>query len=208
MARSVDECVRMLEILAPEFRPREAPPPEELRVAVAWTAEAEPLVRERVAALAERFPHRQELDFPRTSGVDPLFMREIADVHRGLFPEHADSYGADVREKIERCLEVTSGEAGEAALERERYRELCFDVLDGFDLLLTPTLRMVAPPVGRIGNERRGELTRFTFPFNALGWPALALPCGLAEEGLPASAQLVGRPGDDALVLAAGASLV
>ena len=208
MARSVDECVRMLEILAPQVRARETPPREELRVAVAWTGEAERLVRERVEALAERFPHREELDFPRTSGVDPLFMREIADVHRGLFPEHADSYGADVREKMERCLEVTSGEAGEAALERERYRELCFDVLDGFDLLLTPTLRMVAPPVGRIGNERRGELTRFTFPFNALGWPALALPCGPAEEGLPASAQLVGRPGDDAVVLAAGASLV
>ena len=45
---------------------------------------------------------------------------------------------------------------------------------------------------------------RLTFPFNALGWPALALPCGPAEDGLPASVQLVGRPGDDALVLAVG----
>jgi len=37
-----------------------------------------------------------------------------------------------------------------------------------------------------------------------LGWPALALPCGPAENGLPASVQLAGRAGDDALVLAAG----
>jgi Asp-tRNA(Asn)/Glu-tRNA(Gln) amidotransferase A subunit family amidase len=35
----------------------------------------------------------------------------------------------------------------------------------------------------------------------------LALPCGLAEQGLPASAQLVGRPGSDGLVLAVGARL-
>ena len=43
-----------------------------------------------------------------------------------------------------------------------------------------------------------------TFPFNVLGWPALALPCGPAEDGLPASVQLAGPDGADALVLAAG----
>ena len=34
-------------------------------------------------------------------------MREVADVHRDLFAESADSYGPNVRAKIERCLEVT-----------------------------------------------------------------------------------------------------
>jgi Asp-tRNA(Asn)/Glu-tRNA(Gln) amidotransferase A subunit family amidase len=48
---------------------------------------------------------------------------------------------------------------------------------------------------------------RFTYPFNALGWPALALPCGRAEDGLPASVQLVAPAGEDARVLAAGALL-
>ena len=48
---------------------------------------------------------------------------------------------------------------------------------------------------------------RFTYPFNLLGWPALALPCGPAEDGLQASVQLVGRPGEDARVLAAGLAL-
>jgi Asp-tRNA(Asn)/Glu-tRNA(Gln) amidotransferase A subunit family amidase len=50
----------------------------------------------------------------------------------------------------------------------------------------------------------REPMTRFTFPFNATGQPALALPRGPAEDGLPASMQLVGRRGEDALVLAAG----
>ena len=39
------------------------------------------------------------------------------------------------------------------------------------------------------------------------GWPALALPCGPAEDGLPASLQVVAPPGADARVLAAGAQL-
>jgi Asp-tRNA(Asn)/Glu-tRNA(Gln) amidotransferase A subunit family amidase len=66
---------------------------------------------------------------------------------------------------------------------------------------------VVAPPADVEELDVRLRMIQFTIPFNALGWPALALPCGPAEDGLPASAQLVGRPGDDALVLAVGAAL-
>jgi Asp-tRNA(Asn)/Glu-tRNA(Gln) amidotransferase A subunit family amidase len=47
----------------------------------------------------------------------------------------------------------------------------------------------------------REAMIRFTFPFNVLGWPALSLPAG------GASVQIVGRQGEDGLVLAAGLSL-
>jgi aspartyl-tRNA(Asn)/glutamyl-tRNA(Gln) amidotransferase subunit A len=70
--------------------------------------------------------------------------------------------------------------------------------------VVTPTLAMVAPPVGVGDLALRDRMIQFTFPFNATGAPALALPCGAAEDGLPASVQLVGKPLDDALVLAAG----
>ena len=68
-------------------------------------------------------------------------------------------------------------------------------------------LAFVAPAADVDEIAVRERFTRFTFPFNALGWPALALPCGPAEDGLPASIQLIGRAGDDALVLAAGLAL-
>ena len=66
---------------------------------------------------------------------------------------------------------------------------------------------MVAPPAGMGDLVLRDSVLRLTLPWNAVGAPALALPCGAAEEGLPASMQVIGRPGDDALVLGAGRSI-
>jgi aspartyl-tRNA(Asn)/glutamyl-tRNA(Gln) amidotransferase subunit A len=134
-------------------------------------------------------------------------MREVADVHRSLFAEHADEYGDNVRTKVERCLDVTDAEAETGRRAREDYRAAAERALGEVELLVTPTLAMVPPPSGTDDLEIRERMIQFTLPFNTLGWPALALPCGPAEEDLPSSVQLVGRPGSDALVLAAGEAL-
>jgi Asp-tRNA(Asn)/Glu-tRNA(Gln) amidotransferase A subunit family amidase len=210
MARTVEGCVALLEALAPTFEPQALESLEEISVGLAWLDAAEPLVASRIVEAAAHFPRRRELDWPVAS-VDAAFMREVADVHRELYAENSELYGDDVAMKIERCLAVADAEAAHAQRAREEYREQCEELLEGLDLLVTPTLVCVAPPVGVGDHALRGTLTRYTLPLNALGWPALALPCGPAEDGLPASVQLVGRPGSDALVLAAGeilASLV
>ena len=175
---------------------------------VAWTDDASDGIRERVEAAAAHFPNRERVDFPRGRGNLKVFMREIAEVHETLFAEHTDAYGADVARKIRECLAVTDAELREAERVRASYRDEAAALLDGYDLLLTPTQGFVAPTYEEAADDAlRGTITGFTNPFNALGWPALALPCGTAEHGLPASIQLVGRPGEDAAVLAAGLAL-
>ena len=206
LARTVAACASAMDPLA-GVRPEPVPSLEDLSVGVAWLDDAAPLVRGRVERATACFPRRRPLDFPLAAGVSPAFMREVADVHRDLFAEHRDAYGDNVRTKVELCLRVTDAEHDAAVRARECYRERCLDALGDLDLLVVPTLRFVAPPVGIPELDLRAEMIRFTFPFNALGWPALALPCGPAEHGLPASVQLVGRPGSDALVLAAGLAL-
>ncbi|HEY5660420.1 MAG TPA: amidase [Gaiellaceae bacterium] len=206
MARTVGGCRTQLEVLVPEFRAAEIESLEELRIAVTWIDEANPLVGARVAEAAAHFPRARTVDWPRAE-IDALFMREVADIHRELYEENAELYGDNVATKIERCLAVSDGEATVAERARDDYRARCEELLDGFDLLLTPTLPCVAPPTGVGDLALRSTLTRNTLSFNALGWPALALPCGAAEDGLPASVQLVGRAGADALVLAAGERL-
>jgi aspartyl-tRNA(Asn)/glutamyl-tRNA(Gln) amidotransferase subunit A len=207
MARSVDECTAMMEALVPGFEPRPLTALEDVRVGVTWTEEAEPLVRARVEEAAARFPDRRPVEPPLADGARAVFMREVADVHRELYAENADLYGGNVAAKIELCLAVTDAEYGAGLRARDEYRERMGELFDEVDLIVTPTLPFVAPVAGQDERELRGRLTLLTWPFNVLGAPALALPCGPAEDGLPASVQIAGRPGDDALVLAAGALL-
>jgi aspartyl-tRNA(Asn)/glutamyl-tRNA(Gln) amidotransferase subunit A len=206
MARRVEDCATLLEALAPGFEQATLESLEEVAVGVAWLDAGEPLIAARVAEAAAHVPRRRELDWPLAE-IGPLFMREVAEVHRELYSEDGELYGEELAAKIERCLSVSDAEVTQAEQIRSEYRERCEELLEGLDLLLTPTLVCVAPPTGIGDQALRETLIRNTLPFNTLGWPALALPCGPAEDGLPASVQLVGRPGADALVLAAGANL-
>ena len=141
------------------------------------------------------------IEFPTAEAVVPAFMREVGDVHRELYAESSELYGENIRGKIERCIAVGDAEYAGAVRARGELSERALAALDGHDLLIAPTLSIEPPPTDVVEVDVRAALTLFTFPFNALGWPALALPA----QG--SSIQVVGRPGDDALVLAAGLAL-
>lgn len=204
MASSVEGCERLLRVLAPGFEPVELESLEELEVGVAWLEQADPLIRERVAEVAALFPRRREVELPLVPANRADFEREVADVHRALFVGNEELYGDNVRGKIEQCLRVGDAEADAAEREREEFRERFAEAAAGLDLLVTPTVRFVAPPANVDELEIRRGGIELTYPYSSLGWPALALPCGAAEDGLPASVQLGAPAGADAQVLAAG----
>jgi aspartyl-tRNA(Asn)/glutamyl-tRNA(Gln) amidotransferase subunit A len=204
MASSVEGCERLMRTLAPGFEPVELESLEDIEVGVAWLDRAAPLVRECVAEAASLFPRRREIELPLAPPNRADFMREAADVHRALFVGNEELYGENVRGKLERCLRVTDAEAAAAERERAEYRERFLEAVDGVDLVVTPTVLLVAPPADADELALRLPATDHTYPFSSLGWPALALPCGSAEDGLPASIQLAAPSGADAHVLAAG----
>jgi Asp-tRNA(Asn)/Glu-tRNA(Gln) amidotransferase A subunit family amidase len=177
MACDVATCV---ELMGLELTPIAL---DDLRIACAWDVDA-PVAAEPV-------------DFPTAAEAHPVFQREVADVHRELYAENAELYGENIRGKIERCLAVSDGEYEAALRARASHAERAAEALAGFDLLLCPVLSVPVPPADVDEVAIRGALTLYTFPFNALGWPALAF----------GNLQVVGRAGDDALVLSAGLAL-
>src|SRR5204862_3955672 len=96
LARDVAGCARMMEVLAPGLAPAEVDDLGELRVGVAWTDGAEPLVRARVEEAAVLFPGARRLELPLPEGTYELFRYEAAEVHSDLFREHRDLYGDNV----------------------------------------------------------------------------------------------------------------
>src|SRR3954452_8373859 len=94
MARDVSGCVAQLEALVTDFTRSSLASLEEVSVAVAWIDDADPLVAAQVQAAAACFPRLQSVDWPRPN-VDVLFMHEVAEVHRELYPENAELYSEE-----------------------------------------------------------------------------------------------------------------
>jgi amidase len=79
-----------------------------------------------------------------------------------------------------------------------------------YDVLMTPVLATRPLPIGELhgcGEEpladlhRSGRFAPYTALFNVTGQPALSLPVGFGEDGLPTSVQLVGHPlGEETLL--------
>jgi amidase len=79
-----------------------------------------------------------------------------------------------------------------------------------YDLLLTPALAERPLPIGECtgyGDDplsdfaRSGRFTPFTSLFNVTGQPAVSIPLGFGDDGLPTAAQLVAKPlGEDTLL--------
>ncbi|HEX3365324.1 amidase [Phenylobacterium sp.] len=77
--------------------------------------------------------------------------------------------------------------------------------LAAYDGLATPTCPIPGPPMDKV-DETTSPLSRLTRAANYLDLPGISVPCGLTGEGMPAGLQIIGRPRDEATVVALGAA--
>lgn len=105
----------------------------------------------------------------------------------------ADGEATPIRQYLETLYRLDSARARASALE------------DGWDVLVCPTVPIPPPPID--GPDLTYSMNRNTKPFNGLGWPALSLPCGVDDLGLPVGLQVIGHAGTDDHLLAVAAAI-
>jgi aspartyl-tRNA(Asn)/glutamyl-tRNA(Gln) amidotransferase subunit A len=186
------------------------------RVALAignYLAEADTEVLDAVNQAAHEFEklgakvEKVDMSFLQTAALANSLMTPAdgAAYHFQRLSEHPDWFGADVRQRLETGLNVTSTEYIMARRTQTEVKHRLGRFFEQYDLLLLPSTPIAAPFIeGNDAIEQARRLTRFTSPFNLTGLPALSIPCGFTKSGLPIGLQIVSRAWNEAAVLQAG----
>ena len=155
-----------------------------------------------------------ELDTP----FDPwivFFGGNAYTVNGHLLDDPEDPLSWYGRWSIEQGASFTAADYARALGQRDLMIQSFLDEFDKYDLLLSPTMPVTAFPTDRYPEEIDGQkayptpawgFVPFTHPINTIGFTAASIPCGFDSDGMPVGLHIIGKPGDEATVLAASAA--
>ena len=163
--------------------------------------------RRHVDAVAERLREAgatiEEVPLPDSMATafddqQTVMAVEGAAFHQPMFEQRSGDYQPKLREMIGRGL-ATDAATYSRALERRRQFITDMELLsERVDVLLTPSTP--TPPLADLTNTGN---PLFQGPWTSCGLPAISIPSGLAESGLPLGIQLIAAPFAEARLLAA-----
>jgi len=200
-------------------------PPGRLRVALSFkvppgvVATVDDEVRQGVQDTADLLRSLGHDVQERDPDYGLMFLATITRYFRGIHDEAGSLPHPERLERRTRGMSRTGALIPPSVIQRVRAVEgewaaRINALFDHHDVLLTPLTTAPAPRVGRW--EGRGaqwtfnaaaRLCAFGGTWNATGQPAAAVPAGWGAGGLPRTAQLVARPGDEATLLSLAAQM-
>jgi aspartyl-tRNA(Asn)/glutamyl-tRNA(Gln) amidotransferase subunit A len=143
---------------------------------------------------------------PAISGT--IVMAEAAAYHRELLAREGDKLDPLVRLRLEAGLFISAADYLKAQQARAQFNREARQLFNQVDLLVGPTEPITAPrllatevQVGGKTVRTTAALAQYTLPYDITGFPAISIPCGFSNEGMPIGLQLAGRPFDELTVL-------
>lgn len=230
MARSAEDCALLLQAIAgydvqdagsikqeiPDFHAALNPDIRGLKVGVLrhYWEEDLPAHPEHAAALDEAIRTFTRLGAkvedcrarPMMDGLDIKVIiaeTEIFAIHQDQLAARPGDFGRDFLGRILPACLFQAADYVQALREHRRYLAEMKPLVERYDVLLTcgfgPAPRLDAHKTLNFW-QRSNAFT----PSNVARTPALVLPCGFSQSGLPLGLQLLARPSGDAQVLRAG----
>lgn len=153
-----------------------------------------------------------EFELPSPDQVAPLWMTivyaELAAFHEERFHRAPEDFGPELGQRIAEGLATPATVYFRAQETRSLLRAACAVAMRDVDLIATPTAPGPAPLVEELRARASklqdiGQLARYTRPYNLTGLPAITVPGGFTNTGLPLGFELAGRQFEDAVVLRA-----
>jgi Asp-tRNA(Asn)/Glu-tRNA(Gln) amidotransferase A subunit family amidase len=148
-----------------------------------------------------------ELEVMRVAHLVTI-VTEMTASHLNYYDAHRKEYGHDTR--LNMCLgrRLQGYDYVHAQRHRARVYRHFAGVLVGVDAIVTPTTGCTAPVLpsdalatGESNLEVAGTIMRFAAAANLTGLPAISVPCGYDDGGLPIGLHLMGRAWEEQLLL-------
>ena len=167
-------------------------------------------VRNSVASAADQLAEigadveRSDLPMLAHSGAVFLATADVdaATFHMDWLKSRPDLYDWNTRTRLESAAITPSPVYLRGLRARTLIREEMMGTLEEYDFIVMPASPTAAPPIARStgspGGYYQGRLDlarrRYTSPAALAGLPAISVPCGFTESGLPIGLQIIGRP--------------
>lgn len=165
--------------------------------------------------LAELGAEVREISLPISARSGAAFLAtadaDCAEFHLDRLREFPHLYDRNTRTRLTAAALIPAPTYLRGLRARALIREELADALSGCEIVAMPASPTPAPPIaqstGALGGYYEGrrdlERRRYTSPAALAGLPAMSLPCGFSQDGLPIGLQLIGRPFAEGALLGA-----
>lgn len=224
MARSAADATQLFEALSgfdrldsrsEPFRPVGTVPVDLAAVRIGvppgfFFDECDPQIAQRVTEAIEHFRARGatvvDLDLSLAEvahrGFTLLIRAEALSVHAQRLADRPDDFSPDVRDRLRLGEQLSGKDVALLVEDMHRWKQQLRGVFaEQVDLIMTPTAQCVPPLVTDAKFGRLPDVTRLTYPWSFGHVPAISVPCGFTDAGLPVGLQIVGPPHADRTLL-------
>ena len=160
--------------------------------------EVQSVVETAVKELESLGPRVEEVTIPSLEYVRSansiIMLTEAYSFHADYLRNRPGDYGEQARVRFRTGGLLSASDYLQATKIRQVAKREFAQALEKVDVLVSPTMTQPAPPFQSYDPATTARDPSFTAPYNFTGLPAISVPCGFTQKGLPVGMQIAGRP--------------